>query len=205
MMKKHTLFVIVIIVIALGVGFWQKNNNTVQSLQIGMALSMPMKLPTFILTNTNGEKFTNDNLQQHWSFIFFGYTHCPDICPLTLEALAQVAHHLRRTPQAQFIFITIDPTQDSPEMLKAYLQQDRFKETPFVGLSGNNATIINLTKTIGIHVAKDNINVNNIDHSGTILLTNPEGKLAAIFTTRDKPMLIAQDSKMLMQRYANGV
>lgn len=216
-MKKHTLFIILIIGIALAIGIWRDNqeltsNNSAQMfttlpLSVGTALQ-PHKLPDFSLIDSNGNIFTNQSLREHWSFVFFGYSHCPDVCPTTLGALSQISQRLGKGANVQFLFISIDPEHDSPAELKTFLQQDKFHPASFIGLTGDKAKIKQLANVIGIHVSEGKetaLTSEHIEHGGAILLINPEGKLAAIFTSTDKPNAIVKDFKDIVHQYVNTV
>ncbi|MBN9286555.1 MAG: hypothetical protein BGO43_06265 [Gammaproteobacteria bacterium 39-13] len=217
-MKKHTLFIILIIGIALAIGIWRDNHDeapiesaklfTSIPLSVGTALTQPHKIPDFTLTDMNGKLFNNDSIKARWSFLFFGYSNCPNICPSTLGAIRQISQRLGISSHIQFVFISIDPEHDTPAQLKNYLQQEQFAGAPIVGVTGDRESINTLAKTIGIHISSDQnkeITADHIEHGGALLLTNPEGKLAAIFTSTDKPSAIARDFKELAHHYANSV
>lgn len=209
-MKKHTLFIIFIIGIALAIGIWRENHvssapgtQSLAPLSSGTALASGHKLPEFSLIDMNGHPFTLNAFESRWSFVFFGYSSCPDLCPTTLQAMHQISQRLRNNPMLQFVFITIDPEQDTQARLKDFLQQDKFRGTSFVGVTGKKEDISALTQAIGVHMAQEKApEADHIEHSGTILLINPQGELAAIFTQGDKPHAIAHDFKELLHRYA---
>ena len=80
----------------------------------------PRELEPFSLTSHTGEPFTNENLKNHWTLGFLGYTFCPDICPVTLSALARVYPQLEQmegTAPIQVLFISVDPNRDTSERL----------------------------------------------------------------------------------------
>ena len=81
-------------------------------------------LPDFVLEDHHGNEFTNESLKDQWSFIFFGYTHCPDVCPTTLASLNQVDEILKKAPGdplPKTIFISVDPARDTRELLADYV------------------------------------------------------------------------------------
>lgn len=215
-MKKHTLFIILIIGIALAIGIWRDNQNepatsakvfTSLPLSVGTALPQTYKMPDFTFTDMHGKTFSNNSLKERWSFIFFGYSHCPNLCPTTLAAMRQISQRLGANPYLQFLFISIDPEHDNPSRLKEYLHQDQFAGMPIVGLTGNKETVKGLAQAVGIHLSLEQekeITAEHIEHGGAILLTNPDGKLAAVFTSTDKPGAIARDFKALAHHYANS-
>ncbi|MQA83477.1 MAG: SCO family protein [Streptosporangiales bacterium] len=103
-----------------------------------------------MLTDSAGESFNlKTDTRARLTLVFFGYTHCPDVCPTTV---ADVTAALRRVPpevrdQVQFIFITTDPARDTPEVLREYL--DRFDDS-HVGLTGSLATIEQVARRLGV-------------------------------------------------------
>ncbi len=218
-MKKHTLFIILTIGIAISIGIWRDNQNitttqtasnvfTTLPLTVGTALPQPHQLPKFTLTDTDGKPFSNAGLKNRWSFLFFGYSHCPDVCPATLGAMNQISERLGQHPNVQFIFVSIDPEHDTPEALKKYLQQEKLHAASIKGLTGDKQAISTLARKVGVHVQEEQhlpIDKEHIEHGGAILLVNPEGKLMAIFTTTDKPNAIVRDFKEIMHHYAKSV
>ena len=201
---KSVLFIFVVICCGLFVGVWKENKNpthTSQALIAGTAFNVAKPLPEFQLMGTDGVTFTNKRFKNHWSFVFFGYSQCPQLCPATLGYMNQLAEILGPT-HARFAFITINPEADTPEALKKYLAQTQFAQANFIGATGNREEIQKLAQTIGIHIAENNIPINgHIEHSGSILLINPEGKLSAIFSAPRNALAIAKDFKTLMHRY----
>ena len=119
-----------------------------------------------------------------WSFIFFGYTHCPDVCPTTLSVLNSVARKLEgRKDQVQFVFISIDPERDTPEKLGQFVSY--FNGT-FIGATGTDDAINALTRQLGVIYARveENSGTDNylMDHSASVLLFDPAGRFHAVFT-----------------------
>ncbi len=207
-MKKQTFLITLLIAIAVLVGFWRENDEPKLSLNAGTALTEPLSLPEFSLVDMTNSAFTKASFKNKWSFVFFGYSHCPQICPTTLAAMKQISQSLHRGPLAQLVFISIDPEHDTPARLHTYFQQEQFKPAHFIGVTGDKETISKLARVIGIHVAKDNDaskNAEHIEHGGAILLVNPEGKIAAIFSSTNKPHAIAHDFKEIVHYYASIV
>jgi protein SCO1/2 len=139
----------------------------------------------------NQEKvFNKQSLKGHWNLIFFGYTKCPDICPNTMEIIKDVWNNLEKHYiPARFIFITLDPDQDTSRKIKKFLL--RYNDN-FIGLNGEKAQITLLKKSLGIY-AKSTVKngVDIINHAGVLLLINPKGQLYGIFS----PPLISKNIK----------
>src|SRR6476646_9106537 len=91
--------------------------------ELATVLPAPRALPPFRLVRHDGKSLGPDFFQQHWTLVFFGYTHCPDICPTTLALLAQTTRGLADLPapqQPQVLFVSVDPERDDAKQLAAY-------------------------------------------------------------------------------------
>ena len=150
----------------------------------------------FQLTGQDGKPFTRDNLKGKWSFAFFGYTHCPDICPTSLSMLAQVIRKLEKdstlsTPP-QVIFVSVDPERDTPELLAEYMP---YFHPDFIGVTGEQEQLQALTRQLGIMYGKspgETAGGYLMDHSAAIILFDPDGNFLAVFGAPHDPDLIAQ-------------
>ncbi len=163
----------------------------------------PRAFPEFTLTDHRGQEFTNENLKDTWNFIFFGFTNCPDVCPVTLSTIDQVVNNLvvHREVKAQVVFISVDPNRDTQQRLGDYVQH--FNQD-MIGLTGNDEELKNLTKELGVvyTTPTDSENENYlIDHSAQIFLVAPNGNLEALFSTPHETQIIADDFKILNAYY----
>ena len=126
---------------------------------------------SFILKNVNNETITEKSFQGPLTAIFFGFTNCPDICPMTLSNLNQVLEKLNNDEIEKFnvYFISIDPEKDSPEVIKSYL--DSFKNKIY-GITGDPQRIFLLSKSWGVLSEKIFTEDGGylINHSSSILL-----------------------------------
>ena len=142
-------------------------------------------LTDFKLTAADNETFSLDNMKGKWSFIFFGYTHCPDVCPSTLMQLGEVFKLLEYDPalfpQIQGIFISVDPKRDTPELLKEYVS---YFNAGFTGLTGSKEQIDAFSRQIGalynFH-SKTSEESYEVTHNSTIFLIDPQGRLYGRF------------------------
>ncbi len=147
-------------------------------------LPEPVELPPFHLTDFNEEEFGIGRFIGRWTLLFFGYTHCPDVCPTTLAELKEMhSLLLQQDPEAaaelQFYFISLDPKRDSLAGLKTYLG---YFDPAFVGATGSRETIDQLTREgrIGYLVEGDPAGEDYIiNHSATLLLLDPQGRIYA--------------------------
>ena len=124
------------------------------------------------LTSSNGGKLTDRDLRGHPVLLYFGYTSCPDICPATLASVAEALRLLGpRAGSLRPLFVTVDPTRDTPRKLRDYLSAF---DPRFVGLTGTPAQIAKVEREWGISVRADG---RAIDHTSVLLLVGPSGHL----------------------------
>ena len=135
------------------------------------------KVKTFELVNHQGEAFTKDHLQGQWSLVFFGFTHCPDICPTTMamldRALATIEHEEIRQ-STRVVLVTVDPARDTVDKLSSYMP---YFNPEFTGLTGEFISIAKLASNLNAAFQKvpgDNGHY-SVDHSAHIFVLNPQG------------------------------
>ena len=147
----------------------------------------PRELAEFTLTSEQGEEMTRQDLRGRWTFVFVGYTHCPDICPATMATLRQADSRMpAELPQPDYLLVSADPERDTPEQLRDYLG---FFGDDFHGLTGDIDVLRALAKSVGaVFVHRDDGNGNNlVDHSGHLALINPDGRMAAVIQPPHDP------------------
>ena len=163
----------------------------------------PRAFPEFSLTDHRGTEFSHQHLRNVWSFIFFGYTHCPDICPLTLGTMNQVLGTLstRDAIPAQGIFISVDPSRDTQPQLSDYVQ---YFDQKIIGLTGSDSELETLSQALGVVYsvppAQDDAGY-LVDHSAHIFLVTPNGNLLALFGTPHESQHIIDDFRTLNTYY----
>ena len=194
-------------VLALAAGYWiseilLSRTPDVSHLQ-ATVFSAPRTVQPFALVDHTGKAFDNRALEGRWSFIFFGYTHCPDVCPTTLATLNSVAHKLEGDKdRVQFVFISVDPERDTPEQLHQFIS---YFNGAFIGVTGSEDAINALTRQLGVVYARvaENSGSNDyvIDHSASVLLFDPQGRFHAVFTPPLNAAAIASDFKAISNVY----
>lgn len=174
-------------------------------LQQGTLLPEGKAVADFQLTDHRGQPFTLENLKGNWTFAFFGYTHCPDVCPTSLTMLGQVQRKLAKLAELdtlpQVVFFSVDPERDTPELLSRFVP---YFHPDFVGTTGEAAQILSLTRQLGILYGKaGDAGTDNylIDHSAAIILFDPEGRFHAVFGVPHDPDLIASDFILIKNYY----
>jgi len=189
---------VIIIPLSLGILFSLYMNQGQGSLEGVSATVLPeaRTLPDFVLEDHRGNEFTNESLKDQWSFMFFGYTHCPDVCPTTLASLNQVDKILKNAPGVvlpKTIFISVDPARDTKELLADYVP---YFNTKFIGVRGSLQQLQALTTPLGIAFGQEG-DVDSDDyevfHSAWILLIDPKVRLKALFSSPHDANKIASD------------
>ncbi|MFG3022856.1 SCO family protein [Streptomyces sp. NPDC048254] len=115
-------------------------------------LDQPFEKPDLVLTDTHGKKYDlRAETKGRPTLIYFGYTHCPDVCPLTMNNLAVAKKALSKADQAKLrvVFVTTDPTRDTPAELGKWLKGI---DSQFIGLTGDFSTIQAGARTLGISI-----------------------------------------------------
>ena len=150
----------------------------------GLVFERPRPIPTFQLVDSYQDTFSVDQLKGRWSFIYFGYTACGQICTQSLTELKHVILALSSKDDArqiQVIFVTVDPSRDTADRLSAYLRE--FDST-FIGVTGDINTLAFLAAELAapFTLDSDSGQSNSLDHSNSIMLINPSAALQAVLT-----------------------
>lgn len=137
----------------------------------------------FSLTDHNGNQVTEVDFLGRWQLVFFGFTHCPDVCPTTLAYVANVLDHFgEEVEHVAPIFITVDPTRDTPEVMAEYVQAFHPK---LVGLTGSEAEIVAAAQSFRAYYEKVEEETAPdgylMAHGGHIYLMTPEGRFVTAF------------------------
>jgi protein SCO1/2 len=170
----------------------------------GYVLPEPEAIEPFSLVDDSGQPFGREALAGGWSFLYFGYTYCPDICPLTLVEVANLRRQLRIRCDgldARYYLVSVDPQRDTPERLREYV---RYFDRDFHGVTGRAAEIDKLVKKVGAFYELPADRSNDaylVGHSSTVTVIDPEGKLHAVFTMPHTGENMADDFAAVHERY----
>ncbi len=159
--------------------------------------------------------FSAGNIRGKWSLFFFGYTHCPDVCPTELYTLSGMMRKIEKSGDGssvtapQVVFVSVDPQRDTPDSLQQYVG---YYHPSFVGTTGDQVEVDRLSRAMGAMyervyylegrqlmvdeeegVPEGLENSYLINHTASIFLTNPEGELHAIFSTPHQPDVMVRD------------
>jgi len=137
----------------------------------------PITLNAFSLTKHTGVPFTNTSLQGSWTLAFFGYTFCPDICPITMAAIKQFYDLLEASGEGenvQVVMISVDPERDTEEVLKNYVT---YFNPEFIGARGDYSDVYQLARNVNLTFAYTRVDDDNylVNHNGEIMVMGPTG------------------------------
>ena len=142
-------------------------------------------LPEFSLLDQDGNTFTQADFSGQWSILFFGFTHCPDVCPATLQIMAAARDQLQAqaldTPR--LVLISVDPDRDTVEVMQRYT--GHFGDD-VLGLTGELDELQKLTRALGIYFEIDDQSADtanyNVSHSAHVLVLNADGDYVGLFS-----------------------
>ena len=154
-------------------------------------------LTAFALEDHHREAFTLDRLTGRWTLLFFGYTHCPDVCPVTLTVLKNAIALMGKADAdaelPQVVFVSVDPERDTLEHLAPYVS---YFDPDFLGVTGSDENLATLARQLGILYLRAEPNANGdylVDHTAAVFLIDPRGHLVALFQAPHAPERIARD------------
>jgi len=152
----------------------------------------------FTLVDQNGQPFTDANLDGKWHLVFFGYTHCPDVCPTALNDLSLALDRLgAKKDQVGIVFISVDPDRDTPDVLKNYVESFG---GPIVALTGTPDQVKQVAQDYKVYYAKHPTADGgyDMDHSALIYIMDPRGRFTATFTPDEsEDAMVARLQKLL--------
>ncbi len=161
--------------------------------EAGRILRVPRELPAFDLIDHRGEPFDRARLVGGWSLLFFGYTSCPDVCPLTLQGLASARREaaLRTRSTSAFpevVFVSVDPQRDPVERLAEYVA---YFDPAFLGVTGEARAVDPLVDAVGAfyraEVPADAPDAYRVDHTAFVFLVGPDAHLRAVLEEPHDP------------------
>ncbi|MBX6426797.1 MAG: SCO family protein [Variibacter sp.] len=147
----------------------------------------------FSLVDQNGRTITDADLKGHPFLVFFGFTHCPDVCPTTLFEVSEVLRQLGpEGEEARALFVTVDPERDTPAVLKDYLSSF---DPRLIGVTGSREAIEQMLKTYRVYarkVPRENGDY-TMDHTAIVYLMDKQGRFVAPFNLKRPPAEAAAD------------
>lgn len=204
------LAIVAFAALALGVWFAARllptlTQSVAPELESATYLAGGKSVVDFQLIDHHGESFDNDRLTDHWTFMFFGFTYCPDICPMSLTVLSEVEQRIAETHgddvPLQSIFVSVDPERDTPERLSDYVG---FFSPNILGVTGTDRQLERFTRDLGILYIRHEADANGnymVDHSSSVLLFDPDGNLAALFRAPHQPDPMERDFTRILRAF----
>jgi len=174
-------------------GFWlaRELDSSAPQLASGTWLARGRAVTEFHLTDHLGRPFTAHELEGKPSLVFFGFTHCPDVCPTTLAKLAQVKK-TATIPGLQVLFVTVDPQRDTPAAVGKYAHAF---DPDFIGLTGDQKEIEKMTAAFGVVSLRVDLPGGDytMDHSAAVFLVDAHARIVGVFTPPFDTRRLAQD------------
>jgi len=174
--------------------------------QTATELPEPRPLADVRFVDKTGSEAHLSDLKGDFTLLFFGFTNCPDVCPLTLSLLAQVrADVAGRAPQLtpRVLFVSVDPNRDTPERIAAYLNGF---DAEFAGMTASDEELEPLLKQLGVAVERHvhgEANY-NVVHNSAIYVLDQNAEWIAVSTAPHDPKIVATDYLRIRQRHAGG-
>jgi protein SCO1/2 len=166
-------------------------------------LPTPREVAPFELVDDDGEPFTNEDLEGHWTLAYFGFTNCPDICPVTLSVLGNARRQLAEAGEAdpfEGLLVTVDPERDTPEVLAEYVP---YFHPDFEGATGDPEEIARLAAQVSVayaRVPEPDGDGYTMDHTGNLVIFNPRGDYEGLIRMPHTPQQIVTAWRTLQAR-----
>ncbi len=206
--KRYFIVVAAFILAGLIVSLVSRVNNSDPDLLSEVSINSPGIIQAHKLIDHNNIELTQDRFTGQWSFVFFGFTNCPDVCPATLMQLTQVKKAIEKDPRLKikpvYFFVSVDPERDGYEHLADYI---RYFDSSFVGLTGNISDITRFEKQFDAYHRYDKKNSSGfytVQHSSEVFLINPDGKLIAKFAPPMDISLVLNQMNIIVSQYNNA-
>jgi protein SCO1/2 len=167
----------------------------------GTVIDPPHLVEDFVLNDQYGQAFRLSDKRSGLTLIYFGYTYCPDVCPMTLADMVRVKQLMQKKADAvAFVMITVDPERDTPEVLGRRLA---VFDPSFVGLTGDKAVLKRVWNDFGVYVEREDTKGSAagylMAHSASLYLVDQQRRLRLIFPFGTKPDAMASDISHILQ------
>jgi len=201
-MQARKLIIILLLGVAIAAGLALALRNAGEPAAPLAATILPVgnDLPDFALVDQDGQPVDRTVFEGQWDLVFFGFTHCPDICPATMTVLGQAKRELEaegRQPLPRVVLVSVDPERDTPEAMARYVA---YFGDGNLGLTGELDELGKLTNALGIFFQKagSDDGAYGVDHSTVVLVIDPQGRLKALFTAPHDVANLVHDLPLIM-------
>jgi len=175
-----TLVILLVLVALTYAGFWRTRMAAdkpegLTLFEEGRALISPE------LVDLTGEPFGLAQLKGRWSLLFFGFSNCPEVCPTTLAVMSRAMEQVPEVAleRTQLLFVSVDPTRDTPARLREYLAAFH---ADIGGVTGEAAALAQFRETMGVYAAEEPAEDGNVAHSTALFVVNPLGQLNGVMS-----------------------
>lgn len=193
--------VVLVLFAAMGLSVYLLQSNrgsAAPELEQALVLEPPRPVKWAELVAHDGSAFTPQDLKGQWSYLYMGYRSCPDVCPIALTVLGEVSKQLSalKLPadqQPQFLFVSVDPRRDTPELLAEYVE---FFGEDFIGITGKDEQLKAVAIQMGgIYMVPENPETEDyeVGHSNSVYLMNPDGQLRVVSQAPHDPEMIVRN------------
>lgn len=195
---KYIVLVVCLLLVSLAAGYWQDTTRPPATAQTGYGKAAIGG--AFTLNDTNGTAFSDTNLKGHFSLIYFGFTHCPDICPTSLLNITHALEQLgAQGDDIMPVFVTLDPERDTQQVLHEYISHFHPR---MVGLTGTAEQTKQIADAYKVYYSKTSLENSalsyTINHTGYIYLMDKNGEYLAHFAHDISDQALAQKISALI-------
>ena len=199
---SKSILYIILAAFAAGFGLWAAQNlfnkpqrESATTMQTVRMFPQVRAIPDFALQSADGKLINKATLSKHWTVVFLGFTHCPDICPTTLADLSKVQKFWETLPsetRPRVLFVSVDPERDTPKAIAEYAA---FFHKDTLTATAQEPALTEFVQSLALVYAKMPLENGdyNMDHSATIVVLNPQGNEVGIIRPPFMPQKIAAD------------
>ena len=207
-MFNRTTVLVLVAALAAALGLWAAElwfggPPAAPRLQVVKLFGQPRALPDFSLQQSDGTRLAPGELKGHWTVVFLGFTHCPDVCPTTLAQLAQAQKRWAALPEAtrpRVLFVSVDPERDNPDRIGEYahaFHRDSLAataEVPALERFARSLSLVFMKVPAPEGAPADQYTV---DHSAALAVLDPQARMAGVIAPPLDPDAIASDLLVL--------
>ena len=214
MFNRTTVYVLVA-ALAAAFGLWASQHHfgtpaaaTWPQTQVVRLFDPPRELPAFSLRQSDGTALVPGELKGHWTLVFLGFTHCPDICPTTLATMAQAQKQWTAMPEStrpRVLFVSVDPERDTPDRIGEYahaFHRDTLAATADVPALENFARSLSMVFGKVAPEAGAPADRYSVDHSAAMAVLDPQARMAGVIQGPLDAKAIAADMVALTRATA---